>query len=409
MKTLKIGYFIESHSPGGLERFVSDTIEIGKSFSTQLTVFYSGREDLLRLVQKVAPQAHCVPVSVFSTKIIEEWIWLQRPPRLMWKSILPFMDVFRWICLFLNLPLLQKTFRTHSVDVLHVVNGGYPASMSCLAAILAARKSGIPRIVLSILGRPRRRFWLGLERAVDWCVSEAVDAVASCFQKGAESLCCQRNFPSVKSGVLYHGVRTIAGSGSFFSEDMRQKWNLGSGPIIGNISVLEPYKGHRYLIEAVGLLKTEFPSIRCLLVGGGKEYDVIKRYADDRNLGKNIVMVGHVEPDPLVWLSLFDIFVHPTMEDALPYVVLDAMAFGKPIVATQVGGIPEQVMDGESGILVSPGDSLALAEAIKKLLKNPALATRLGQNACAQVREKFSMMSMEHGLSRLYGANGGWK
>lgn len=409
MKTLKIGYFIESHSPGGLERFVSDTMEIGKGFSTQLTVFYSGREDLLRRVQEVVPQAHCVPVSVFSTKIIEDWIWLRRPPRLLWKSLLPFMDVARWICLFLNLPLLRKTFRAYPVDVLHVVNGGYPASMSCLAAILAARKCGIPRIVLSVLGMPRRRFWLGLESAVDRCVSEAVDAVASCSQKGAESLCVRRNFPSVKSGVLYHGVRPIAGSGPLFSEDMRKKWKLGPGPIIGNISVLEPYKGHRYLIEAVGLLKPGFPNIRCFLVGGGKEYDVIKRYADDRNLGENIVMVGHVEPDPLVWLSLFDVFVHPTMEDALPYVVLDAMALGKPIVATQVGGVPEQVVDGESGLLVSPGDSPALAEAIKKLLRNPALATSLGQKGCARVREKFSMASMEQGLFRLYGVSGVWK
>ncbi len=112
-------------------------------------------------------------------------------------------------------------------------------------------------------------------------------------------------------------------------------------------------------------------------------------------------MPGQI-PDAAKYLKAFDIFVLPSVKEGLPYAILEAMAAGLPIVATKVGGIPEMITDGESGLLVPPKNPEALATAIEKLIAAPELRARLGQNAAAVADAKFSLQEMLQKTRQIY-------
>ena len=106
--------------------------------------------------------------------------------------------------------------------------------------------------------------------------------------------------------------------------------------------------------------------------------------------------------EPLGALRGFDLFVHPSWAEAFPYVVLEAMSLSLPIVASDVGGIGEAVIGGESGLLIPPGDERVLARALIDLLDDPRRAARLGERALSRVCREFTREKMINRLSDLY-------
>jgi glycosyltransferase involved in cell wall biosynthesis len=109
-----------------------------------------------------------------------------------------------------------------------------------------------------------------------------------------------------------------------------------------------------------------------------------------------------VSSQPLAFLSALDVFVHPSWAESFPYVVLEAMSLGKPVVACEVGGIGEAIENERSGMLVAPRDPVALARALGALLEQPELAGKLGERAAARVGECFSTEAMIDRLCGVY-------
>ncbi len=160
-------------------------------------------------------------------------------------------------------------------------------------------------------------------------------------------------------------------------------------------------KGYTDLIRAAAEVSREFPAAKFLLIGDGAERARIEGMVAELGLSKTVLFLGRRNDVPKV-LACCDMFVSPSWAEGLPNSVLEAMAAGLPIVATRVGGTPEIIEHGVSGLLVPPRDSHALATAILQLLGDKGLAKRLGRSAQERAREQFSFERLLSELERLY-------
>lgn len=165
------------------------------------------------------------------------------------------------------------------------------------------------------------------------------------------------------------------------------------GAVVGVVAALEKRKGHRYLLEAAALLKRRGYKIKYFIAGEGPERRALEEQVEALHLGDEVKFCGFVA-DAAAVLTQIDIFVLPSLYEGLGVAVLEAMAAGKPVIASRVGGLPELVGDGENGYLVAPKDIEGLAQAIARLAGDGALARQLGERGAARARSDFSMERM---------------
>jgi glycosyltransferase involved in cell wall biosynthesis len=173
-------------------------------------------------------------------------------------------------------------------------------------------------------------------------------------------------------------------------------------PLAGEIARLCDVKGQRELIQAAARV----PGLHVLLVGrdieaGGAFQAALEGEAEALGVRERVVFAGY-RPDRDAVLAELDLFVLPSWIEGLPLVVLEAMTHGLPVVATPVGGTPEVVVDGETGLLVPPRDPERLADAIARVVGDRELARRLGEAGRARVAERFSASAMERRVLEIY-------
>jgi glycosyltransferase involved in cell wall biosynthesis len=143
------------------------------------------------------------------------------------------------------------------------------------------------------------------------------------------------------------------------------------------------------------------PDARFIIAGEGELKPALERQIKDHHLEKHVLLAGF-RPDVLSLHKAFDIFAMSSVTEGLGTSLLDAMAAGKPIVATRTGGIPEVVADGETGLLVPPRDEEALADAIVRLLKDPDLRREMGEAGRVRARNLFSLERMVQNTLNVY-------
>lgn len=210
----------------------------------------------------------------------------------------------------------------------------------------------------------------------------------------------------VKSGrviTIYNGIDTEAYfPDSQLRNSIRQKLRISeTQAVIGTVGSLFAVKGHTYLLKAASIVTKTYPESVFLIAGGGDLLGQLRVEANQLGIGNNVIFLGPREDIPAL-LQDMDIFILPSLSEGLPLSVLEAMACAKPVVATDVGGIPEVIVDGQSGLLVPPGNSQALAEKILELLKNRSLADKLGNAGSLRVRKDFSFENMWIRYQKLY-------
>lgn len=163
-------------------------------------------------------------------------------------------------------------------------------------------------------------------------------------------------------------------------------------PVVLCVGRFHPEKGLKYLIEAIPILVRRFPDIFVIFVGGGAA-DASRIYselAERLGIASRVHFPG-IQSDVRPYLQLCDVFVLPSLAEGLGVAILEAMAMERACVSTRVAAIPEVIADGRSGILVKPGDPPALAEAITRLLTNPALRAQMGKEGRQIVLERFNI------------------
>jgi glycosyltransferase involved in cell wall biosynthesis len=163
------------------------------------------------------------------------------------------------------------------------------------------------------------------------------------------------------------------------------------GRIVGNVARLAPQKGHATLLEAAPLVLERHPDVRFVIAGDGELLGELERQA--ARLGDRVELLGERDDVPDL-LASFEVFAFPSQFEGLCLAVIEAQAAGVPVVATPVGGIVENVADGQTGLLVPPREAHALADAIVRLLDDPVLARSLAERARPRVFERYSQERM---------------
>ena len=174
----------------------------------------------------------------------------------------------------------------------------------------------------------------------------------------------------------------------------------GTGPVIGFVGWLLPIKGPMHLLRSMKIVWRHHPNTSLVFVGKGDLDHALKAEALKMNANDRVVFLGW-RPDIQEIMSIFDIFVLPSLNEGMGRVLIEAMAAGKPVVASEVGGIPDLVRHNETGFLVPPADEMNLSEAILRLLQNPDEARTMGECGKAQCLQ-YSTEAMVDKIEELY-------
>jgi glycosyltransferase involved in cell wall biosynthesis len=178
-------------------------------------------------------------------------------------------------------------------------------------------------------------------------------------------------------------------------------WLPHGSPVVGNVAALVPHKGQRYLIEAAHLVVQQLPDARFVILGEGELREHLEKQVHEHHLEKHVLLPGF-RTDVLGCIKGFDLFVMSSVTEGLGTSLLDAMACGRPIVATRAGGIPEIVEHEVNGLLVPVRDHHALADAIVRALKDPDMRRQMGEAGLARANQRFTVERMVAETATVY-------
>jgi glycosyltransferase involved in cell wall biosynthesis len=273
--------------------------------------------------------------------------------------------------------LLRRLIRKEKYDIVH-----------CHTRRAQALSLWVGRTDPSLKWIVTRRMDYAVKR--DWyhrhLYNQRVDGIVAISQKIADLLS--------EGGVRREKIRVIhSGVDPAPFQNAKAAESESPLPVVGTVAVLEERKGHRFLLEAAALLKREGYRLKYLFAGEGSQKEMLKKTAARLGLAEEVTFLGFVSDIPS-FLSKVGVFVLPSLYEGLGVAVLEAMAAGKPVVATGVGGLPEVVEDRVTGLLVPPGDSGALAVAISKLISEKALMEEMGDQGWKRIQHHFTMEQM---------------
>lgn len=363
-KKIKVLFVIDSLDIGGAEKLLSSTIKyLNKDNFGIAVIFLTGSGFLLK-------QAHMADIQTFGPVLINERNFL--------------LAIYR----------ILKYIRVFKCDIIHT-----HLFYSNIYGRIAAWLAGVP-VVVSSLHNPDytyeansgiyfkiRKFLDRITgRRINDCFIAVSDAVKNDFLT---------NFGFDNIITLYNGIELGA------LESNRPILDKKGEITILNVGRLHPQKGQDVLIEAFNLLSNAYPNLKLLIAGAGQREEYLKNLTAGYGLTNKVEFLGkHSEIKKI--LNLADIFVLPSLYEGFGIALIEAMAFGIPVVATSVGGVNEIIEDNKDGILVKPGNALEIAQAVKGLIDQPALARKLALNARAKVCEKFDIRFKVKQLEAVY-------
>jgi glycosyltransferase involved in cell wall biosynthesis len=288
---------------------------------------------------------------------------------------------------------LSRVLRQLTPDIVHA-HDPHGVAMAGLALSMSTRLEKPPlvaarRVDFHLRGSSLSRWKY---RQVDCfiCASEAI-----------RQMLIGDGVPAARTVTVHEGIdleRVDAATAATLHEEL---WLPHHAPIVGNVAALVPHKGQRHLIEAARLVLAQVPDARFVIAGEGEVRPALERQIKEHHLEKHVLLAGF-RPDVLSLHKAFDIFVMSSITEGLGTSLLDAMAAGKPVVATRAGGIPEVVVDRETGFLVPPRDHGAMATAIVKLLKDDGLRRRMGDAGRRRACTMFSAERMVKDTLHVY-------
>jgi glycosyltransferase involved in cell wall biosynthesis len=174
-------------------------------------------------------------------------------------------------------------------------------------------------------------------------------------------------------------------------------------PVVGTVSVLRRQKALDVLVRAALPLLSDFPRLKVLIAGGGPEEARLRALIGELGLKDTVILLGSWRAEEVPdFLSAIDVAVNCSNFEGTPAAIVEAMAAGRPVVATRVGGTPDLIEHDVHGLLVKPQDVPGLAEAIRELLADPDRRARLGEAARARQRREFDVSVLVRRLEDLY-------
>ena len=267
-----------------------------------------------------------------------------------------------------------------------------------ILARIAGYLTGIPIIISSVrvMGGEKKYF-----HYVEMITSFMVDHYVTVSESVKRYIIDKSKISAEKISVIYNGVN-IKSQDNSYEQNPKMPFKIeDKDRILMTVGRLHKQKGHCYLIQAVSKVRKEFPNVKLLVTGEGEEENNLKKLVKSLDLTNEVIFAG-LSSDIERILPMAELFILPSLWEGLPNALLEAMAAGKPVVATKVGGIPEIVVHGETGVLIPPKDTDALAIAIIDLLQNRLKAKDMGEAARIRAGKRFSIYKMIEKTENLY-------
>lgn len=288
---------------------------------------------------------------------------------------------------------LGRIIRSAKPDIVHL----HSRRGADILGALAAKWAGHPNVITT------RRVDNPISAGVlnGFCIGKIPKAIV-CVSDGISSVMKEAGFPSDKITVIHSAVDASAYDSALSKWEARRILGvLPASPLLCVIGQLITRKGHHVLLDALPSLRNKFKDIRVLIVGSGAVRSRLEAQVHKLNLDGCVQFMGF-RSDISTILRASDLLVHPALREGFANVGLQAMASGIPVVTTSVGGMPEMVQHEITGLVVPPGDSKTLAQAIEELLSNPGRRSMMGRLGQDIVRESFSVEKMVDSNLALY-------
>lgn len=311
------------------------------------------------------------------------------------------ISVFKDIKAFFD---LLRILRKEKPDIFHI-----NSSKAGALGAFVGRLAGVPKIIFTSHGwafNEDRPFWQKLIiKKIHWLT------VLLCHQTIAVSKEVKRqmNWPFVQDKIVtIPNGRTL---NDLLSSKESREYLVSKEPRLHNylnsfwsmtIAELHPVKRHEAVIDVIKKLVDQKEDIRHIIIGGGEQKEALERQVNRLELEEHVFLLGQI-PDASKYIRASDLFVLASRSEAMAYVIIEAMIAGRPIVATEVGGIPEMIEPGFNGVLTAPLDNIALFEAILRLLNDPELREKLSDGAEERSKD-FSLEKTVEKTLELYRA-----
>jgi len=286
---------------------------------------------------------------------------------------------------------LARVFRRHEIAVAH----SHEFSMAVYGA-WASWLAGVHHVI-TMHGS---RYYAGrLQRRVAMRAAVALSsATVTVSESLAGHLCSDLHLSPDRISVVANGVDHREPDGVTLRDELRLSPHDRLLVAVGN---LYPVKGHRYLIEALARLAPRHPGLHLAISGRGELEDSLRSQARALGVGDRVHLLGLRADVPAI-LAAADVFVHPSVSEALPLALLEAMFAGRPIVASNVGEIAVALGRGQAGLLVEPEVPAALAAALERILTDPVLADSLATCARRRAEDEYDVQQMVARYVSLY-------
>jgi glycosyltransferase involved in cell wall biosynthesis len=286
-----------------------------------------------------------------------------------------------------------KLIRENDIDILNIHDGGAVSFIGRVAALMTGKITiSTIHIYAGEWGKSRRWFVLK-EKFFEYITRPLVKKYIAVSNARKEEL-IQKGIRESKILVIQNGVDYNLFCNTQSKRDFRKEFSINeSDIIIALIGHLGVEKGHIFFLESAKIILENNHETRFVIVGDGYMKDELIDKAREIGIEGNVIFTGFRSDIPNI-MNTIDILVLPSINEGMPMVILEAMSAFKPVVATKVGGIPEIIVDGETGYLVPPCNEHRLAEAVIRLLNNPEKAKDFGNAGFKRVKMYFSAGQM---------------
>lgn len=316
-----------------------------------------------------------------------------RPARSLARQLTPFAVKY-WLGFNRETRRLSESMRAGEFDLLHTNDTG------CEESALAARLAGVPVVLGTLHVLPdvdverQRRRWVHRQLARRGV--NALDQAIAVSDAARDAWMRYSGLSASRIVTIHNGINPQGFQRRRPAAAARAELGLpiaDGSIVIGTVARLSRVKGLEYLIEAAARLRTQGLNIRVLIAGDGELLGELREQADRIGAASCVHFVGHQADVPAV-LEALDIFAIPSLSEALPYAVMEAMAMELPVVGSDVGGVPEIVAADQTGLLVPARDSEALAVALRRLVDSADLRERMGRAGRQRIIDHFDERRM---------------
>lgn len=289
-----------------------------------------------------------------------------------------------------------KILRKNKINIIHTHN-----TQALFDGTMGALMSGCVKTIVHTdhaRGAPGARRWVFIERLMSKFVYKYVAVSDDTARKRVK----YEKISEQKILTIMNGIDGTKYQIDIDEEKLRNELGMPlKGPVVGLGVRLTEQKGIHFLLQAMPTVIKKFPDITLVIAGRGPLADDLKKEADDLGIHPNVRFIGPRLDIPAL-LKLFDLYVLPSLWEGLPMVLLEAMAAGCPIIATDVGGVSMAIRDGENGKLIKPGNVDQLSCAIIDLLSNKTLMEQYSLNGINTFKTEFSAAIMTRQYEKLY-------